>query len=114
MPKLRPRRSASTAGSDRTKRSCTTRPTANSLYGEKQTKRIEDEDIGIPEELLKKVSHLSRDEYDVEEIINETYLDLDQIVDFLAETQKFESKHDDKLNKLKRLLKAKTSRTGRS
>ena len=49
-------------------------------------------------------SCLDRDEYDVDEILDETYLDLDQIVRFLAETQQFEPKHDDKLNKLKRLL----------
>lgn len=65
-----------------------------------------DEDV-IPVELLGKVPHLSRDEYDVEEIMSETYLDLDQIVKFLEETQKFEPKHDDKLNKLKRLLASK-------
>jgi len=66
----------------------------------------EDEDV-VPAELLNAVRELSRDEYDVEEIMNETYLDLDQIVHFLEETQKFEPKHDDKLNKLKRLLASK-------
>ena len=32
--------------------------------------------------------------------VDETYLDLDQIVQFLDETRKFEPKHDDKLQKL--------------
>ena len=50
---------------------------------------------------------LDRDEYDVDEILDETFLDLDQIVDFLEETRKFEPKHDDKLKKLIRLLKSK-------
>ena len=37
----------------------------------------------------------------------ETFLDLDQIVHFLDEARKFEPKHDDKLQKLIRLLKSK-------
>jgi len=65
-----------------------------------------DEDI-VPDELLPDVRVLSRDEYDVDAIVNETYLDIDQIVRFLAETQKFEPKHDDKLNRLKSLLTSK-------
>ena len=39
--------------------------------------------------------------------MNETFLDLDQIVNFLEEARKFEPKHDDKLQKLIRLLKSK-------
>ncbi len=65
-----------------------------------------DEDV-VPQELLDKVDRLSRDEYKVDEILDETFLDLDQIVRFLAETRKSESKHDDKLQKLTRLLKSK-------
>lgn len=65
-----------------------------------------DEDI-IPEELLAAVKRLSRDEYEVVEIIQETFLDLDQIVSFLEEAKKFEPRHDDKLKKLVRLLKSK-------
>ena len=65
-----------------------------------------DEDV-VPQELLDKVTLLPRDEYKVEEIINETFLDLDEIVRFLSETRKFEAKHDDKLQKLIRLLKSK-------
>jgi superfamily II DNA or RNA helicase len=66
-----------------------------------------DEDDTVTDELLPDVKLLSRDEYDVDAIVSETYLDLDQIMRFLAETQQFEPKHDDKLNKLKRLLASK-------
>ena len=65
-----------------------------------------DEDI-IPQELLEAVTKLSRDEYEVVEIMQETFLDLDQIASFLEETRKFEPRHDDKLKKLIRLLKSK-------
>lgn len=66
----------------------------------------EDEDI-VPLEMLEAVDHLDRAEYQVEEMITETFLDLDQIVLFLEEVRKFEPKHDDKLKKLIRLLKTK-------
>ena len=65
-----------------------------------------DEDI-IPPEMLEAVEKLKREEYKVEEMIAETMLDLDQIVNFIDETKKFEPKHDDKLKKLIRLLKSK-------
>jgi len=66
----------------------------------------EDEDI-VPQELLDAVDQLDRNEYRVEEMMSETFLDLDQIVQFLDEARKFEPKHDDKLQKLIRLLKSK-------
>jgi len=66
----------------------------------------EDEDI-VPQELLDAVEHLDHEEFDVAEMISETFLDLDQIVQFLGEVRKFEPKHDDKLKKLIRLLKSK-------
>jgi hypothetical protein len=69
-----------------------------------------DEDI-IPEEFLESVTKLSRDEYEVVEMIQETFLDLDQIVSFLEEAKKFEPRHDDKLKKLIRLLKSKDLET---
>lgn len=65
-----------------------------------------DEDV-VPQELLDKVEELDPTEYDVDEILDETFLDLDQVVDFLEETRKFQAKHDDKLQKLVRLLKSK-------
>lgn len=65
-----------------------------------------DEDI-VPQEFLDAVDRLDRKEYDVSEMMQETFLDLDQIVNFLDEARKFEPKHDDKLQKLVRLLKSK-------
>ncbi len=66
----------------------------------------EDEDI-VPPEMLDAVQRLDRAEYKVEEMLSETFLDLDQIVQFLDEARKFEPKHDDKLQKLIRLLRSK-------
>ncbi len=75
------------------------------LWGDWEVEEADD-DV-VPEELLDDVTRLSRKEYKVEEIMAETFLDLDQIVDFLQETKRFEPKHDDKLKKLLRLLKSK-------
>ena len=66
----------------------------------------DDEDV-VPQEMLDAVELLDRADYDVEEMMSETFLDLDQIVQFLNEARKFEPKHDDKLQKLIRLLKSK-------
>src|SRR4029077_19871223 len=66
----------------------------------------EDEDI-VPQEMLDAVERLDRKEFNVSEMMSETFLDLDQIVQFLDEARKFEPKHDDKLQKLIRLLKTK-------
>lgn len=65
-----------------------------------------DEDI-VPQEFLDAVKRLERKEYDVSEMMQETFLDLEQIVKFLEEARKFEPKHDDKLQKLIRLLNSK-------
>ena len=62
------------------------------------------EDDVVPEEFLQAVQRLSREDYKVGEIIAETFLDLDELVNFIEETKKFEPKHDDKLKKLIRLL----------
>jgi hypothetical protein len=66
----------------------------------------EEEDI-VPEEMLAAVDKLDRADYDVPEMINETFLDLAEITRFLEETQQFQPRHDDKLKKLIRLLKSK-------
>jgi ERCC4-related helicase len=94
-----------TAGSPRTKTS--------SIHASQRQRELwddaeEDEEL-IPQELLDKAEEdrLSRDEYEVSEIINETFLDLDQLVKFLEETRKFEPEQDDKLKKLLRMLKSK-------
>ena len=67
---------------------------------------FEDDDI-VPIEMLDAVELLDREEYDVEEMLTETFLDLDQVVRFLNESRRFQPQHDDKLQKLKRLLKTK-------
>jgi len=75
------------------------------LWGE-ESDEDQDEDI-VPQEMLEAVCRLNRKEYDVEEMMSETFLDLDQVVQFLEEARRFEPKHDDKLQKLIRLLKTK-------
>ena len=67
---------------------------------------LEDDDI-VPVEMLDAVERLDREEYGVEEMMSETFLDLEQIVQFLDETQRFKPRQDDKLKKLIRLLKSK-------
>lgn len=59
----------------------------------------------VTEEMLAEMEDLPRDQYKVEEIIAETFLDLDQIIEFLEELKKFKPAHDDKLNALVKLLK---------
>ena len=75
------------------------------LWGE-EGDEPDDEDV-VPQEMLDAVERLDRADYKVEDMMAETVLDLDQIVRFLDEARKFEPKHDDKLQKLIRLLKSK-------
>ncbi len=63
-----------------------------------------DEDV-VTQEMLEDVEELSRDEYKVEEILDECFDDLDQLAEFLNELRQFKSTHDDKLQALKKLLK---------
>ena len=72
------------------------------LWGDDSEEDAE-EDL-ITEEMLEQVEQLDRELFDVPEILNDTYGDLDQIVQFLEELQKFESEHDDKLKALLKLL----------
>jgi len=65
---------------------------------------VPDEDI-VSSELLEDVAYLDRTEYDIDAMLEEAFKDLDQIAEFLREAQKFEPKHDDKLQTLIRLLK---------
>jgi len=65
----------------------------------------ENEDV-IPPEMLEHAKELPRDEYKVEEIINETFLDMDQVVAFLEELKMFRPANDDKLKALVNLLKS--------
>ena len=64
----------------------------------------EDEDI-LSEEMVADVEDLSRDEYKVEEIINESYDDLETLTDFLNEIKRFDPSHDDKLRALIDILR---------
>ena len=75
------------------------------IWGE-QDDTSDDEDI-VPQEMLDEVVRLDRAEYRVDEMMFETFLDLDQIVQFLSETRAFQPEHDDKLQKLIQLLKSK-------
>ena len=75
------------------------------LWGE-EGEEGDDEDV-VPQEMLDAVERLDRAEYDVKEMMSETLLDLDQIVQFLDEARKFEPRHDDKVQKLIRLLRSK-------
>jgi superfamily II DNA or RNA helicase len=73
------------------------------LFGGTQGEEEEDEDIVTPE-MLDAVDELSRNEYKVDEIIDETLADLYSIADFLKELQKFKPEQDDKLKALIKLL----------
>ena len=75
----------------------------HSHLGTEDEEELEDEDV-VPQEMLEKVEYLNRSEYDVAEIIAETYQDLDQIIQFLNEGRKFDPSDDDKLQRLIQLL----------
>jgi ERCC4-related helicase len=55
--------------------------------------------------MIEAVEELSREEYRVEDMIDETIDDLVTVADFLQELQKFKVEHDDKLKALLKLLK---------
>jgi superfamily II DNA or RNA helicase len=65
------------------------------------------EDV-VPEEFLEAVQDLEPDEYRLDEMLDETYLDLDQLVTFIAQCQARTPDDDDKLGTLKELLKKDT------
>lgn len=64
----------------------------------------EAEDDLIPPEILETVDKLPRDEFKVDEIIDDTLADLEQVADFLYELEKFKPSQDLKLKKLIQLL----------
>lgn len=73
----------------------------------RRTELLEDEsaeenDLG--DEFLDEFDVLSRDDYRVDEIFDETYSDLETVVDFLEEIQRLDATHDDKLKTLVKLL----------
>jgi len=55
--------------------------------------------------MLEDVDYLARDDYGVEDILADTFLDLDQIAEFLDELRRFKPANDDKLKALVKLLK---------
>ena len=65
-----------------------------------------DEDV-IPPELLEAVTELSRGDYDVAAILDETFEDLDEIARFLEAASRLTPEQDDKVRKLVRLLRTK-------
>lgn len=75
------------------------------VYGDPTSEADEDDEDVIPDEFLRDVSELPRDEYRITDMLADNYFDLDQLVDFLEELKKFKPSHDDKLNALKRILK---------
>jgi hypothetical protein len=63
------------------------------------------EDI-VTEEMLEDVEELDPDEYKVDEILAETFLDLDELAKFLGELKGFDPAADDKVQALIDLLKS--------
>jgi superfamily II DNA or RNA helicase len=65
----------------------------------------ESEESELGDDFLDAFEKLSRDDYKVEEIFDETYSDLETVVDFLEELATLDPSHDNKLQSLIRLLK---------
>lgn len=64
----------------------------------------EPEDDLVPPELLEAVEKRDRKDFKIEEIIADTFADLEQVADFLYELEKFKPSQDLKLRKLIQLL----------
>jgi len=69
---------------------------------------LQEEDLAeeseLEDEFIDVFEVLPRDRYKMDEILDETYGDLETIVDFLEELQRMNASHDDKLSALVRLL----------
>jgi hypothetical protein len=63
-----------------------------------------EEDVVTPD-MLEDVEDLEPSEYDVSRMLDDTYLDMNQIVKFMDELKKFKPANDDKLKALVKLLK---------
>jgi superfamily II DNA or RNA helicase/HKD family nuclease len=63
----------------------------------------EDDDITL-DEMLEDIEALSPVEYKMDEMLDETMMDLEQVVDFLQELRNYDETHDDKLRSLLKLL----------
>jgi superfamily II DNA or RNA helicase/HKD family nuclease len=66
----------------------------------------EDEDVE-PQETIIDIEPLDRKDFKVDQIIQDSFQDLDQIIAFIQETKRFKPENDDKLKKLIRLLNSK-------
>jgi len=75
------------------------------FWGGEQEDEGQEEDL-VTEEMLESVEYLDRELYKVEDILADSYLDLDEIAKFLEELGKFQPKHDDKLKALVKLLRS--------
>jgi len=64
-----------------------------------------EEDV-VTEEMLESIDRLDADEYDIDAMLGETFLDLDEIIRFLGETKKLNHTKDDKLKALTKLMKS--------
>jgi superfamily II DNA or RNA helicase len=62
------------------------------------------EESELGDEFLEDFEAISRENYKVAEIFDETYSDLETVVDFLEEMQRLDPSHDDKLASLLKLL----------
>jgi superfamily II DNA or RNA helicase len=71
--------------------------------GEFQEEEASEEDE-LGDEFLEDFEAISRENYKVDEIFDETYSDLETVVDFLEEMQRLDPSHDDKLAALLKLL----------
>lgn len=74
------------------------------LFSNAEEEEELDEDF-ITEEMLEDVKVFDADKFDLAEMFSDTVSDLEEVAQFLEELQKFEPKHDDKLQKLIKLLK---------
>jgi len=63
-----------------------------------------EDDASLPVEIIEKIKRISRKEFRVEEILDESFLDMDQLVTFLKQMEGFSTENDDKLQTLLSLL----------
>ncbi|HRZ35329.1 MAG TPA: helicase-related protein [Candidatus Paceibacterota bacterium] len=71
---------------------------------EDESEEVDASELG--DEFLDDFEVLDRNNYDLPEIFDETYADLEQLVDFLEELKLFNASHDNKLQSLIKLLKS--------
>jgi superfamily II DNA or RNA helicase len=70
--------------------------------------KLDEEDLEedvLPEEILEGIEQLSEDEYDVNAIVQETILDMDQLLVFIKDLMDIKDKKDDKIEELVKTLK---------